>query len=122
MTKTWLFGTDIPPDKWSQIDEILATHGWSSLNPETTLMLLIEDEKGIVGFMVSQFHPLVGPAYVRPSSRGSDLQNSMAKEMIKKLEELQARGWLVVADNRHTAQLCREHGMTEVTDPVFRTQ
>ena len=120
--KRWIDGRDLTESEWLKIDQILAAHGWSSLNRDTTLMELVEDGNGIVGFIVLQLHPLVGPEYVRPSVRGSGLAAELADDAVVKLTEMQARGWLVVAESDHAAKLCRERGMTRVMEPVFRTQ
>ena len=122
MTKRWLHGMDATPEEWDQIDLILQAQGWSSLNRQTTLLELAEDGQGIVGLIVLQLHPLVGPEYVRPSARGTGLAAELADDMVAKMQEMQARGWLVVADSAHTAKLCRERGMIQVREPVFRTQ
>jgi acetyltransferase (GNAT) family protein len=122
MTKRWLHGTELTEDEWDRIDRILQAQGWSSLNRQTTFLWLAEDEHGIAGFMVCQLHPLVGPAYARPSARGTGLAAELADDMVAKLQELEARGWLVIAESAHAAKLCEERGMTRVTEPVFRTQ
>lgn len=122
ITKRWLHGLDATEDEWNQIDLILQAQGWSSLNRQTTLMELAEDEQGIVGMIILQLHPLVGPEYVRPSARGTGLAAELADDMVVKMQEMDARGWLVVADSAHAAKLCRERGMIQVMEPVFRTQ
>jgi hypothetical protein len=62
--------------------------------------------------------PMLGPLLV---VHGSDptLLRDLVADMRSFLADSKARGWLIVAENRRIADLCRELGFVQETNPVF---
>jgi predicted N-acetyltransferase YhbS len=93
-----------------------------SLSKELTRILIAEADGQILGFSVIQMMPHVGPMYVAPSERGSDLTGRLADETLNFLRAQGARGWLVVAEHPATRKLCEDRGMLRLPFPVYSTE
>ena len=122
VTTRWVDGLAATDDEWKVIDHLLESRGWMSLNRMTSRVLLAERGEVIVGFSVVQLFPGVGPLYVRPASRGTDVAASLADMTMAWLQEIKARGWMVVADSPFTVKLCEARGMERLESPVYVTR
>lgn len=117
----WIDGPTATQQDWDEIDRILAERGWMSLNRQTSRIRLAEEGGRIVGLSVFQLLPNLGPLWVDSAYRGSGVAEVLADDMINFMQEVGARGWIVVADSPHSSKLARERGMVELESPVFIT-
>lgn len=115
----WIDGPTATVEEWDHVDEILAMQGWSSLNRPTSRVLVAEDKEGIAGLICLQLYPHTEPLYVRPAYRGTGLAEELADRMYAFMRDVQARGFMVVADSPYAEKLCKERGMTKVESPVY---
>jgi len=122
ITRRWVEGRDCSQEDWDRIELILAARGWMSLSRQLTRVRLAEEDGKILGLFVFQMVPYAGPLWVSPSQRGLGLAEALAKEMLDFLVQAEARGWIVVADNPHSAKLCEDFGMRRVEVPVYTTE
>jgi hypothetical protein len=118
VTYRWIDGPTASDADWEKIESVLASRGWMSLNRNGTRILVAERD-GTMAFHVFQFVPFCGPLFVPPSMRGTDIAMELANRMVEFLAEINARGWLVVADSPHAAKLCEENHMTKVESSVY---
>lgn len=109
-------------EEWAAIDEILARQGWMSLNRMLTRVLVAYRGEEIVGFHVMQLLPHAEPQWVDMSERGSGLSQQLADQMVGFLEGVKARGWMVLATNKHAEKMCQDHGMKKIDATVYMTQ
>jgi hypothetical protein len=116
----WVDGPTCSDSDWERIESILAARGWLSLNRLTTRVLLAYSESGeLLGFNILQMMPYVGPLYVKPSARGTGLAEDLVDQMMIFLADIQARGFLAIAQSPHTEKLCLQLGLKKVESPVF---
>jgi hypothetical protein len=119
-TYRWVDGPTATDEEWDKIEGILASRGWMSLNRPTTRILVADDADGsLLGFICLQMVPHTEPLFVRPSQRGTGLAETLADKMLEFMLSIQARGWMVVADNPIAAELCESRGMVKVESPVY---
>jgi hypothetical protein len=119
VTFRWVNLWEATEAELAQIDRIVQQHGWVKLNPDTTRILLAEERGRICGFSVVQMMPYVGPLYVNKFHRGTGVAEKLADQTMAFLKEVEARGWLVIADSEHTERICRERAMQEIQSPVY---
>jgi len=116
----WVDGPTATDEDWDKLDAILAARGWMSLNRPTTRILLAEDEHGaMLGFFVMQLVPHTEPLWVLPSRRASGIAEELADRMLTFMLEIQARGWMLVADNPVVAKMAEARGMVKEESPVY---
>lgn len=116
----WVDGPTATAEEWERIEGILTTRGWMSLNRPTSRVLIAEDTDGaLLGFIVMQLVPHTEPLWVLPSKRASGIAEELADQMLTFMVSVQARGWMVVADNPAAAKLCEQRGMSKVESPVY---
>lgn len=115
----WVNGWEATKEDWDRIEDILATRGWMSLNPNTSRIRIAEDDDGLVGFHVLQMVPHAGPLFVAPRARATGIADKLADDMLEFLTEVHARGWIVIAESEHAKKLCEARGMTLVEHPVY---
>ena len=120
VTYRWIDGPTATQEEWDRFEDILVARGWMSLNRPTSRVLVAEDEHGdLLGFFVMQLVPHTEPLWVRPSKRGSEIAEILADKMLTFMLEVQARGWMLVADNPIVAKMSEQRGMTRVESPVY---
>lgn len=121
MTYEWL--TD------DQIEELvnpdLARRGMATLNlnpasPTCRVLGAWEDGRLIQSFTIQLF-PVLGPMLKHDNLHrdNGEVSRTLANKMQEMLDEANARGYMVVADNPVTGRLCERHGMTRVVSPVY---
>jgi hypothetical protein len=116
----WIDGPTATDKEWGRFEDILVARGWMSLNRPTSRVLVAEDEHGaLAGFFVMQLVPHTEPLWVRPSRRGSEVAETLANMMAEFMMSMQARGWMLVADNPIVAKMSEARGMTKVESPVY---
>ena len=118
MTYRWL--TDEEVD--TLVNPDMQRHGWAMLNiPTARVMGAFDDAGTLVASFSLQLHPLLGPLLRHDNTQRDNGETSreLTRNMEAYLEETQARGWLVIADNPITERLCARHGMQRVVSPVF---
>jgi hypothetical protein len=116
-TRKWLVGQELI----DAVDPILQTKGWTALNIHTSRGLCEFNAEGrCIGFTCLQLFPHVGPQWVADDYRGTGISESLAEEMWNYLQEVNCRGFLVVADSPHSEKLCKAKKMTLVTSPVYK--
>ena len=115
----WLDG----PDAAEVLNPLIEARGWlplnGSSNPVLTRARVAFDKDGEPeGFFVMQLVPMLGPVLV---AHGADtaLFRQLVADMRAFLKTSGARGWLIVAENPRIAELCREMGFRQETNPVF---
>lgn len=116
----WIDGSCSDED-WERMDKVLQSQGWVPLNRQCSRILLAEQNGEIVGLSVQQLLPFCGPFFVAKGFRGNGVAEKLATDTVKSLEEMNARGWFVVADSPHIPKLCKKLGMYEVESPVYIT-
>jgi len=97
---------------------LLAQYKWMSLSPDFSRVLVAEADGEIVGISCIQATPFVGPLIVLPKWRGTEVTKKLADDTIGHLREINARGWIVVAESPHVPKLCEQHGMRKLDSPV----
>jgi len=120
VTYRWVDGPTASDADWDRIESILATRGWMSLSRTVSRILVAETPDGeIAGFQVLQLIPHTEPLYVRPSARGTGLAEDLTNKMYEYLIDVQARGWLAVAESKFAEDLCEKYGMQKLAYPVY---
>jgi len=120
ITYRWINGHDASDEDWSRIEEVGAARGWMQLTRESTLRVRLAECNGeLVGYVPVQLIPHTEPLWVHRSMRGRGVAERLADDMIGWLNEIQARGWMVVAEHPVARQLCEREGMHEVKSPVY---
>ena len=119
VTYRWINLWEATEQEIAQIDRIIEQNGWITLNLRTTRVLVAEIDSRIVGFSVCQFMPYVGPLYVDRLQRGAGVADTLADKTLEFLREVEARGWLVVADSPHVEKICQDRDMQKVESPVY---
>ena len=127
ITYRWCDGPQMSDADWdrenARLEPVLITRGWASLSKWTSRILIAETSAGdLVGFIVLQALPFVGPLYTVPSARGTGIAEDLSDQMQAFLTENKARGWVAIAESPHAAKLCEQRGMKRVenvyaTDP-----
>ena len=118
MTLKWLEGGEAV----DLLNPIIEAHGWTPLNDRTCRTLVAFDDgepEAILGFLVLQLFPLLGPEYVDPAARGAGVMFQLHAEMQKFLVQTQARGVMVIAESEVSKRLCERVGMVPIKSPVF---
>ena len=115
----WIDGPDATTEEWERIENILLTRGWMSLNRQTSRVLIAEDSDGLCGLHVLQLVPHAEPLWTAPRVRGAEVAQTLAKTMKEYLDEVDARGYLAIADNPLAAKFCESLGMYRVASPVY---
>lgn len=114
VTERWLL-----PNEVNILEPILESNHWASLNDQTCQVRAAFDDGVLVGFVVLQQFPVLGPLWVHPDYRGNGLPGRLASDMREFLKTIQVRGLLVVADSVFTEILCQHFGMKKVESPVY---
>lgn len=106
-----------------QVDEIIAAKGWAALNDlASRVHIAVDPTRGnkLAAFHVLQLFPHCEPLWVDPDYLGAGLADIMADKMLHfMMDEIQARGFMVIADSPHAVKLCEERGMRRITSPVY---
>lgn len=114
--------------RWVEGDEliilepIIEAHGWTSLNGKTCRALCAFKGAELVGFHVFQLFTFVGPLWLDRSMRGSGVAEDLVDGMVGFMKSVEARGYLVIADNPHAARMCEANGMRRIESPVYLMQ
>jgi hypothetical protein len=119
VTYRWIDGPTATDAEWNEIDRLLASRGWMSLNRQTSRMLVAERGSEIIGFNCIQLIPYVGPLYLRPRERASGVAEELVDQMQAFLTEANARGYIAVCEHPIAAKMCEARGMVKVTYPVY---
>ena len=102
-----------------KVNEILLNRGWTPLNGATARILCAFEDGALAGFHVLQLVPHCEPLWVEASYRGTGLAEELADRMLDFMREMNARGFMVIADTPEAQKLCEERGMKKVTSPVY---
>lgn len=114
ITYKWLDGDDL-----DQLETVLESHGWTSLNKPTSRALGAFHHEELIGFMVLQMVPHTEPLYIKPQYRGQLIAECLAAQMSGFMESIHARSYMVMADTPEAVKLCEANGMRRVTAPVY---
>ena len=114
MTYKWIEGDDL-----KALEPILESRGWTSLNNKTCRALCAYDGEHLAGFLVLQLFPHCEPLWVSKDYRGTGVAEDLADKMMEFMSKIQARGFMVIADNPAAAALCERHGMRKVESAVY---
>jgi hypothetical protein len=112
------------------VNPVLEARGWALLNVNEEIPTcrvlgaweeLEEVPPNLLEVFVFQLYPLLGPLIkIDNSHRDSgEVSRTLAKGMEEFLSEVQARGYLAIADSPITERLCKRFSMTKVESPVF---
>lgn len=119
ITFRWIDGPTASQKDWDRVEDILVSRGQMILARAVTRILMAERGGELEGFIVLQLVPHTEPLFVKPSARGTGLAEELADRMVDYMNEVHARGYMVVADNPSAARLCEARGMTRVEAPVY---
>ena len=112
----WLTGQDAV----NALQGLVVSQGWAPLNPLTTKARVAFDEDGlIIGFLILQLHPIVGPEWVIPDQRNGIIRKALESDMREFAQGSQIRGYLVIAESPVTERTCKQSGMAKVPWPVY---
>jgi hypothetical protein len=118
MTLRWLDGGEAV----DLLNPIIEAQGWTPLNDRTCRVLVAFDDgepEAVLGFLVLQLFPLLGPEYVDPAARDAGVMFQLHAEMQKFLVKAQARGVMVIAESEVSKRLCERARMTPIEAPVY---
>ena len=118
MTLKWLDGGEAV----DLLNPIIEAQGWTPLNDRTCRVLVAFDDgqpEAILGFLVLQLFPLLGPEYVDPAARDSGVMFHLHAEMREFLVKTQARGVMVIAESQVSKRLCERDHMVPIESPVY---
>jgi hypothetical protein len=101
------------------LQPIIVEHGWTPLNASTCRAIAAFDEEVLIGFLVLQLFPLLGPMYVDQPQRDGKVSQALSEEMHKFLHDIEARGVMAVCDSPVSEKLCKKRGMKKVDVPVY---
>lgn len=106
-----------------QVDDIITAKGWTPLNDlASRVHIAVDSKRGnkLAAFHVLQLFPHCEPLWVDPDYLGAGLADIMADKMLHfMIDEMHARGFMVIADSPHAVKLCEDRGMRRVTSPVY---
>ncbi|MGH7182114.1 MAG: GNAT family N-acetyltransferase [Nitrospiraceae bacterium] len=114
ITYAWLDG-----DALDQLEPILESRGWTTLNKPSSRAIGAFDGDNLIGFIVLQMVPHTEPLYVNPDYRGSGVAESLAILMRTFMVEIGSRCFMVTADTPEAVKLCEAHGMKRIDSPVY---
>lgn len=119
VTYRWLGNAELV--EW--VNPVCELRGWSQLNVNesqpTCRVLGAFDGVEFIGFLAFQLFPVVGPQWVDSEHRDGTISRELAVRMHEFLTEVNARGYMVVADSPVTSRLCERHGMKKLESPVY---
>lgn len=119
MTKQWVIGADCTEEQWFKFNQKLKTLGFGPFVKETTRVYFVVSDVGkVAGFGVIQFIPHAEPIWVDKEFRGKGLAEEIATEVVGALDEVGV-GFVALASNPFSAQLCEKHGMELLDVPVY---
>jgi len=105
----------------SLVQPTIRKQGWTELNlnedPPTCLVMGALEEGKLVGFLVLQLFPMLGPAYVEIGHRDGTVTAGLLAKMGDVLAE--ARGYMVICDTETTERHAQHHKLTKLESPVY---
>jgi hypothetical protein len=119
ITFRWIEGWNATPEEWERIEKILTARGWMVLNPNTSRILVAEQDEMLAGFVILQMVAHTEPLFVAPKFRGTELAAELSDRLIQFMHDCKARGWMAIASNSIVAAECERKGMKRVTLPVY---
>lgn len=118
--------------EWLTLDQIedlvnpdLERRGMAVLNinpAQPTCRVLGAWEAGrLIQSFTVQLYPVLGPMLKHDSLHrdNGEVSRELASRMHTFLDEAEARGYMVVADNPVTQRLCERYGMSKIVSPVY---
>lgn len=118
-TYRWLTNTEI--EDWVQ--PVLQARGWALLNindvQPTCRVLAAFEGPELVGFLVLQLFPVLGPAWTDSLHRDGVISRELADKMHEYLVEVKARGAVTICESPVAERLAQRHGMSRIADPVY---
>jgi len=119
MEYRWLSNDEI--EEWVQ--PVLRIRGWALLNINDTQPTCrvkgAFDGPELVGFIILQFFPLLGPEWVDNDHRDGRVSRELAEQMHDYMVEVGARGAITVAETPFAQRMAERHGMQKVEHPVY---
>jgi hypothetical protein len=94
---------------------------WALLNDRTAFAVVAMEGDFVVGYLVLQLLPTLGPEWVAPFQRNGEVSRALVEHMHEQLKTLTARGCLVICESAATEKMCRVAGMKRVELPVYWT-
>lgn len=106
---------------WERVQRIIAFRGWMALNRTTSRVLVKEsaDDGRLLGFIVLQLTPQVGPIYLERSELGTESADYLADQMLAFLRDSETRGFILFAESPHSSKMAEMRRMRKVTVPVY---
>ena len=115
----WLTNDEI--EEWVQ--PVLRIRGWALLNINDTLPTCrvkgAFEGPELIGFIVLQFFPMIGPEWVDNDHRDGSVARELAQQMHDYMVEVEARGALTVCETPISERLAIRHGMKKLEAPVY---
>jgi hypothetical protein len=105
------------------VNPVCAQRGWAllNINEEHPTCRVLGSFNGpeLVGWLVLQFFPVIGPAWSDALHRDGIISRELADEMHDYLVSVEARGALTICESHVTERLAIRHGMTKIETPVY---
>jgi len=114
----WMEG----PEAAEKLNRILAEQGEMLLNPATTRARVAMEGEKILGFMVIQLIPMIGPTRISNSllpHSGGVVFKHMLGDVLDFMDEAEARGYVVICENPGIEKICKVLKMEKLEDPVY---
>lgn len=106
----------------SKLAPILQSLGWNLPYPQTTTVLVAEDEGEIIGFVCQTLLPHLEPEWVAPKYRGTGVADELAKRGATVFLRAGVSNFLSVAGNANAERICRDVlGMKKVEGSIYRS-
>lgn len=105
------------------VQPVLSLRGWALLNindeQPTCRVMAAFDGPEIVGFLVLQLFPVLGPAWADALHRDGTVTRELADKMHDYMVSVKARAAVTICESPVAERLAQRHGMTEIMDPVY---
>lgn len=103
-----------------KLNPLIVARGWVPLNEATCRAAVAEEEGRVVAYMVFQLFPMIGPVETlgQGKENGTALSGLLTK-MGEFLEQTQARGYMVIAQNPKVGELCERFGLSKLDVPAY---
>lgn len=119
MEYRWLTNDEIM--EWVQ--PVCEQRGWARLNVNdlqpTCRVRGAFDGSALVGFLVLQMFPVIGPGFSDADHRDGVASRALADQVHDFLVEAKCRGALTICESPVTERLAQRHGMVPVQEKVY---
>lgn len=105
------------------VNPVCLQRGWAQLNicdqQPTCCCIGAFEEQALVGWIVLQLFPMVGPVWCDVDHRDGTVSRELAAQMYQFLTQSDARSFMAVCESPVSERLCERLGMVPLKDPVY---